>query len=88
MWKISMKKYADICHLCNDGRGMLPNDRLKALRQCLTGAKEKIYVLLMKKHRKLGTLEKDPDAVYQEIKARHMKFVETDMEREMRVTAE
>ena len=82
-----MKKYEDICQLPNDGRGMLPADRLKTLRQCLEGYKEKIYVLHIKKHRKLGTLEKDPDAVYQEIKSRHMKFVESNMEREMRVTA-
>ena len=72
----------------NDGRGMLPNDRLTTLRSCLEGYKEKIYVLHVKKHRKLGTLERDPDAVYQEIKSRHMKFVESNMEREMRVTAE
>ena len=81
------EKYKDIFQLPNDGRGMLPADRLKTLRQCLDGYKEKIYVLHMKKHRKLGTLEKDPDAVCQEIKSRHMKFVESDMEREMRVTA-
>ena len=82
-----MRHLENICQLPNDGRGMLPADRLKTLRQCLDGYKEKIYVLHIKKHRKLGTLEKDPDAVYQEIKSRHMKFVETAMEREMRVTA-
>ena len=35
------EKYEDICQLPNDGRGMLPADRLKTLRQCLEGYKEK-----------------------------------------------
>jgi hypothetical protein len=55
---------------------------------CLRGSKEKIYKLIYKKHRKLGTLESDPDAVFEEIRDRHMKFVETPMERQMRVLGE
>jgi hypothetical protein len=52
------------------------------------GAKENLYKLIYKKHRHQGTIEEDPDLVFQEIEVRHMKFVETPMEHHMWVLAE
>ena len=82
------EKYEDLCRLANDGRGMNPTEHLTTLVSCLRGSKEKIYRLVYKKHRKLGTVEEDPDKVFEEIRNRHMKFVETPMEKQMRLTNE
>ncbi len=67
---------------------MSPLEHMTTLASCLRGSKEKIYKLIYKTHRRLGTIEEDPDQVFEEIKARHMNFVETPMERQMRVLAE
>merc|ERR1712122_76535 len=55
---------------------------------CLQGTKLKIYKLLNEKHRKLGLLDKEPDQVFSVIKARLMRFSESDLERQMRVKGE
>ena len=82
------EKYEDLCRLANDGRGMTPLEHLTTLVSCLRGSKEKIYKLIYRKHRRLGTVDEDPEEVFQEIRARHMKFTETPMERQMRVLGE
>ena len=82
------EKYEDLCRLANDGRGMSAMEHLTTLVSCLRGSKEKIYRIVYKKHRKLGTVAKDPDAVFAEIRERHMRFIETPMERQMRVLGE
>ena len=82
------EKYEDLCRLANDGRGMSPLEHLTTLVSCLRGSKEKIYKLIYRKHRRLGTVDEDPDEVFAEIRARHMKFTETPMERQMRVLGE
>ena len=81
-------KFDDMCNLANDGKGMLPQERLQTLSTCLKGTKEKIYKLLVAKHRKLGTLERDPDKVFGVIRTRLMRFSESDLERQMRVKGE
>jgi hypothetical protein len=82
------EKYEDLCRLANDGRGMSAMEHLTTLVSCLRGSKEKIYRIVYKKHRKLGTVEMDPEAVFAEIRERHMRFIETPMERQMRVLGE
>ena len=67
---------------------MSPLEHLTTLVSCLRGSKEKIYKLIYRKHRRLGTVDEDPDEVFAEIRARHMKFTETPMERQMRVLGE
>ena len=81
-------KFDDMCNLANDGKGMLPMERLQTLATCLKGTKEKIYKLLVDKHRKLGSLERDPDKVFEVVRTRLMKFSESDLERQMRVKGE
>ena len=82
------EKYEDLCRLANDGRGMSALEHLTTLVSCLRGSKEKIYRTVYKKHRKLGTVDKDPLLVYNEVRDRHMRFIETPMERQMRVLGE
>eukprot|EP00969_Alexandrium_andersonii_P249360 11020657-Alexandrium_andersonii.AAC.1 len=67
---------------------MNPTEHLTTLLSCLWGPKEKVYKLVYKKHRKLGTVTDDPDQVFAEIKSRHMKFTATPVEKQMRVLAE
>ena len=81
-------KYEDLCRLANDGRGMNATEHLTTLLSCLRGSKEKVYKLVYRKHRKLGTVGDDPDKVFEEIKSRLMKFVETPMEKQMRLMGE
>ena len=78
-------KFDGMCNLANDGKGMLPMERLQTLSTCLKGTKEKIYKLLVDKHRKLGVLDRDPDKVFDVIRTRLMQFSESDLERQMRV---
>ena len=81
-------KFADMCNLANDGKGMLPMERRQTLSTCLKGTKEKVYKLIVDKHRKLGSLERDPDKVFEVVRTRLMKFSESDLERQMRVKGE
>jgi hypothetical protein len=81
-------KYEELCSLANDGRGMNPKEHLRTLQSCLRGSKEKIYRLVYKRRKLSGLVDEDPDKVFAEIKERHMKFKETLMEKQMRVTAE
>ena len=68
------EKVEDIAQLANDGKGMLPKERLIFLEQCLRGAKAKTKDVLVRRHRKRGTYESDPELVYQELKSKLMKF--------------
>ena len=65
--------------MANDGRGVNPAEHLATLLSCLGGSKENVYKLVHRKHWKLGTLTEDPDAVFQEIKNRRVKFTESPM---------
>ena len=47
-------------------------ERLQTLSTCLKGTKEKVYTLLVDKHRKLGTLDRDPDKVCDVVRTRLM----------------
>ena len=61
---------------------------MQTLATCLKGTKEKIYKFQVVKFRKLGTLDSDPDGVFESIRARLMRFSESALERQMRVKAE
>ena len=76
--------YESLCGLANDGSGMSAMDHLTTLEQCLEGHKKKIYKMVVQTHRRAQTYTQDPDAVFEEIKDRHMKFAETKLERQMR----
>lgn len=74
--------------MANDGTGMNPREHLRTLQSCLRGTKEKIHRLACMKHKVSGVVEEDPDRVFEEIKQRHMRFIETLMEKQTRVSTE
>ena len=76
------------CDLANDGHGMLPAERLTVLKQCLRGAKEKIYTNMQKKFKKTNLWQDSPEECYGLIKSRMMKFVETPLEKQTRLQQE
>ena len=67
---------------------MADKERLKVLASCLKCSREKTYKVLRKKHRLLGDVESDPGMVFEVIKAKLMRFVEGNMEKQMRVLNE
>ena len=81
-------KFEDTCGLANDGAGMSDMERLKVLASCLKGSREATYKVLHRKHRLLGDVESDPGMVFSIIKAKLMRFVETPIEKQMRVLSE
>ncbi len=81
-------KHVDLCRVANDGRGVTPLERPTTLASHLKCSRRKIYKLIYKKQRRFGTIEEDPDQVVEEIKARHMNFMETPMKRQLRSLAE
>ena len=82
------ESFDDTCGLANDGAGMADKERLKVLLSCLKGSREKTYKVLHKKHRTLGDVDADPGKVFDIIKARLMRFVESNIEKQMRVLSE
>ena len=78
------EKFEDICGLANNGTGMLDKEMLVALKSCLHGSRKQIYENVMK----ANLPEKDDQwagMVYQSIKDRLLRFLETPLERQLRV---
>ena len=65
-------KFDGMCNLANGGKRMLPMERMQTLATCLKGTTENIDKLLVDKHRKLGTLDRDPDKVFDVVRTRLM----------------
>ena len=61
--------------------------RLKVLLSCLRGTREKTYRVIHKLNRRNGRVENDPGGVFEDIKSRLMRFVETAMEKQARILA-
>eukprot|EP00974_Lingulodinium_polyedra_P101289 9813110-Lingulodinium_polyedra.AAC.1 len=76
--------FEETCGLANDGAGMTEAEMFKVLPQCLKGAREKTYQVIKKANVANGRVRAEPGAVYELVKARLMKFVETDYERQSR----
>ena len=80
--------FEETCGLANDGAGMTDAEMFKVLPQCLKGAREKTYQVIKKANLANGRVKNEPGVVYELVKARLMKFVETDYERQPRVLRE
>ena len=78
----------EIVELANDGQGMSWQERLRCLINCLRGNRAKTYRVSYKFARRAGEVKKDPQKVYEMIKDKLMRFVETIMEKETRVLTE
>jgi hypothetical protein len=82
------ERFDETCALANDGAGMADAERLKVLLSCLRGSREKVYRVIHKRCRASGLLASNPEEVFSLIKERLMRFVETPMEKPMRVLQE
>ena len=81
-------RFDEVVDLANDGQGMSWPEKLRCLINCLKGNRAKTYRVAYKQARKRGEMQKDPMAVYVNIKEKLMRFVETPMEKETRILAE
>ena len=83
-------RFEEICGLANNGQGMSDKEMVITLKSCLHGSRRKIYDNILKQHRATNAMETDegPALIYLEVKGRHMKFLETSTERQLRVRGE
>ena len=82
------KKFEGITNLANNGTGMNNVEMLVTLRSCLGGSRLQIYENIKEVRDSDRTTQDGPRAVYVEIKQRLLKFKETQLERQIRVTRE
>ena len=75
------ESFEDTVGLANDGAGMSAQEKLTVLVQCLRGAREKTYRVIHRANRANGKVTEAPEEVYDLVKQRLMRFVETDFER-------
>ena len=83
----AFERFEDITGMSNDNKGMLPRERLAALKQILKvgSSKEKIYINAEKMARATGEWTSDPDKVYLSIKGRLLRFREEAVEKKRRL---
>ena len=81
------EQFEELCGLANDGLGMSDKEKLKVLLSCLRGTREKTYRVIHKLNRANGRVASDPRGVFEDIKARLMRFVETSVEKQSRILA-
>ena len=67
-------EYEGVCQLANDMRGLLPLERLLCLRNCLRGSRLETYDHVKKLTQEDGTFQTEPDAVYNTIKGKLLRF--------------
>ena len=81
------EKFEDITSLANDGDGMSDKEMVMTLRLCLKGSRKTIYENILKEKKETLVLPDGYGEVYRLVKVRLLKFLETPVERQMRVTA-
>ena len=67
-------EYEGVCQLANDMRGLLPFERLVALKICLRGSRLETYENAKKSTQEDGTYLSNPEAVYNTIKGKLLRF--------------
>ena len=70
--------------ITNDGDGMNDKEMLMVLKTNLSDSKRKIYENVYRKHQHFLPTEKCASVIYKAIKARHMQFIESFVERQLR----
>ena len=76
--------FEDLVGLANDGAGMNDLETWVTLKNCVSGSRLIIYENLVKHYRAKGEMNKEPKELYQELKARLLRFMETSTERQMK----
>ena len=82
------EKFEGIVMLANNGQGMPDKEMLIALKQCISGSRLLIYDNVMKQMKPRLEEEGGHAEAYKMIKARFFKFLETGVERQLRVRSE
>jgi hypothetical protein len=79
------EKFEDICSLANNGSGMADKEMMVALKSCLHGSRRKIYDNVVKANKTLENSVDGPGEIYQTIRKRLFRFLETATEKQLRV---
>ena len=67
---------------------MTEKERLMTLKTCLRGSRRKIYEHVSKAMKSVLDTPGGPQKIYDEVKRRHYRFLETSTERQLRVRGE
>ena len=81
-------KFEGLCMLANNGNGMADREMLVALKQCISGSRLIIYENVVKERKDRMHEDGAHGEVYAAIKERFYKFLETGVERQLRVRSE
>ena len=81
-------KFEGLCMLANNGNGMADREMLVALKQCISGSRLIIYENVVKERKDRMQEDGAHGEVYAAIKERFYKFLETGVERQLRVRSE
>ena len=82
------KKFEGICGLANNGTGMADKEMLVALKSCLHGSRLKIYENVVKANKGIEQDDDGPGKIYAQIKKRLFRFLETALEKQLRIANE
>ena len=74
------EKLEELFRMMNDGDGMAQTERLFTVRGLLSGSRRLIYDNIMKTYKKTDMVEKQPEMIYKEIKARLLQFTANPQE--------
>ena len=78
-------KFEELVGLSNEGTGMADKEQLLTIRSCLHGSRRLIYDNVTKEHKHLYDQEDGHGKLYKLVKERLMKFMETGLEKQLRV---
>ena len=84
------EKFEDLCSLANNGNGMQDQEMMVALKHCLHGSRKQIYENVLKANKKVDGVDENEywGRVYRQIRQRLFKFLETPLERQLRIDGE
>ena len=77
--------FEDICGLANNGTGMPDKEMLVALKSCLSGSRKTIYENVVRAMKVQMCTDEGPGEVYRTTKKRLLRFLETSIEKQLRV---
>ena len=81
-------EYEGVCQLANDMRGLLPFERLVALKMCLRGSSLETYENVKTLTQEDGTYLSNPEAIYNTIKGTLLRFRRSYEEKQTLAMAE
>ena len=82
------EKSEEVTGLANNGSGMSDREMLVVLKTCVSGSRRKIFDNVVKANKDKADTDDGPGEVYQAIKDRLFRFLETSTEKQLRVRSE